>query len=148
MILYGQILNGKFTPLPNLVGSFLELTKSLEGERVSVEFKKESKKRSIRQNSFFHSVAIPHWIKFIKHYSGITLNSEESKQHIKTKFLTYTKINEKGDKLKFTKDTSKLSVEEFIEFFDAINSHLNQWDFELLPLPFWPSDGDILKEEQ
>lgn len=147
MILYGQILNGKFTPLPNLVGSFLELTKSLEGERVSVEFKKESKKRSTLQNSYAHAVIFPHWSEFVKARFGYGLTSEEAKQHVKSRFLTYEIINHKGNKLTFTKDTSKLSVEEFSDFIEKINAFLLEWDYSEIPAPFWKEDESILKDE-
>ena len=109
--------------------SFDKYLMQFSGHEVTIDIKIKRSKRSIQQNSFFHS-----WVALLSDHTGYT--RAEMKDILKWEFLQIEKVNEKTGRLyKCTRDTSSLNKSQFADFCTEIQ-HWSETEFGArLPLP-------------
>ena len=111
--------NWKFKPesdahLKNIFGSFQI------GDRVQLEVKKFTKKRSNKQNAFYFGYVVPTFYNYLKElggYTGVNCPYDVHENILALQFLRSVKLNPvTGIEYEFTKSTTELSTIEFNEF--------------------------------
>ena len=107
----GLVVKGKFKPDDSL--SFKLSFCKLEGKRVCVSVKRESKKRSSSQNSYYWSVIID----LISEWTGYT--AEETHEMLKWMFLRKQRDG-LPDTVRSTTELTTVEMEEYHE-------HIRQW---------------------
>lgn len=117
--LKGKIVGGKFQPFPN----YAEITKrefsKWEGERVDVVISKESSKRSIAQNNYWHGVLVAYIRDFFREL-GYDVDSQDVHEYLKQHYLGYKLVEIDGKTLKVPNSSRDLTKEKFIEVKERI----------------------------
>jgi hypothetical protein len=107
----GLVVNGKFVADDSLAYSLAYAR--LEGKRVCVSVKRESKKRSSNQNAYYHGVII----QLIGEWTGYT--AEETHEMLKWMFLRKQRDG-LPDTVRSTTSLTTVEMEEYHE-------HIRQW---------------------
>lgn len=136
---YSDCKNGALQP--NIAELFSTAIKSFEGKRIEIFICKVKSKRSLRQNSYFHScIAI-----LAKEFG---YRADEMKDIIKYKFLLKEKIDEKtGEVFKYVGETHKLSVEDFFELQERLIQFAAEYNI-ILPLPLEQIDLNFIEDNE
>ena len=102
---------------------------NFKSKDVTIDVKVKRSKRSIQQNSFFHS-----WVSLLSEFTGYT--KSEMKEILKNEFLKVEKVNEKtGSIYQCTRDTSSLNKMQFADFCTEIQQWAESEFGVRLPLP-------------
>lgn len=120
---------------------FLKDMSNFPNTLFTATFKKASKKRTVRQNSFFHGIVVPIVKEHLLDFGWTQAYSNEwVKNYIKLNCLIIEDVNEEtGETIKSIGETSELSTTEFMAFIERIQ----QWSIEVLDL-YIPSPNEQL----
>jgi hypothetical protein len=102
---------------------FDEHINSLRGEKdvvIEIKVARLRKPRSVFQNAYYWGVLVECIrLKFLD--MGFNVNKDETHEHLKSKFLSEDKVDEKtGEVFKFVKKSSELSKVEFMAYLEEV----------------------------
>jgi len=128
-----EVRGGKLTRNRNLISDIIQ---SREGKDIEITFSSPTKKRSIKQNSYYWSVIVPIWQKALKESQGEIFNNEEVNYFLKYNFNGDDIINEDtGEALKFAKSSTANTTNDQEEFHKRCRDVAYDMFNIVIPLP-------------